>query len=157
GLLVSFRALLDAAGFDVRVMAADVPITTRPRLAGAASAAADLRSLPEVAEVVPVAFGGAKADGPDGRPLDILLMGADATAGRRPWIVLRGEAAASDGPAPSLIVNRNLGDRLHLAAGSEVTLRGDCGGEPTAAPAVRFRVAGIASFPFDDPRALTAA
>jgi putative ABC transport system permease protein len=157
GLLVSFRALLDSAGFDVRIMAADVPIATRPRLVGATAAVADLRSLPEVAEVVPIAFGGAKVDGPDGRSLDVLLMGADATAGRRPWILLRGDAAPGPAGPPSLVVNRNLADRLHLAAGSAITLRGDCGGEPTAAPPVRFRVAGIASFPFDDPRALTAA
>jgi len=52
GLLVSFRALLDSAGFDVRVMAADAPVLARPRIADAEAAAAAIRALPDVDEVV---------------------------------------------------------------------------------------------------------
>jgi len=158
GLLVSFRALLDAAGFDVRVMAADVPVAARPRLSGSAAAAAAIRALPEVAEVVPLAFAGARTDGPDGRALEVFLIGAEAGAGRQPWIVLqgRGPEPRPAGP-PEVIVNRNLAERLRLREGAELVLRGDCGGEATVAPPVRFRLTGVGSFPFDDPRALTAA
>jgi len=157
GLLVSFRALLDSAGFDVRVIAADVTVAARPRLDGSASAVAAIRSLPEVEDVVPLAFGGARTDGRDGAPLELFLLGA-GPARRQPWIILQGRAPdPAAGAAPELIVNRNLADRLGLHDGQELILRGDCGHEPAATPPVRFRVTGRASFPFDDPRALTAA
>jgi hypothetical protein len=158
GLLVSFRALLDSAGFDVRVMAADVPLITRPRLAGRTAAVAALRALPEVAEVVPIEFGGATADGTDGRRLEVLLIGADVDSGRRPWILLEGADRDPGGAGPpALIVNRNLAARRRLGPGSEVTLRGDCSRDPVSAPPLRFRVIGVATFPFDDPGSTTAA
>jgi len=61
GLLVSFRALLDSAGFDVRVMAADATVLARPRIADAEAAAAAIRALPDVDEVVSLRLGNATA------------------------------------------------------------------------------------------------
>ncbi|HEV7498539.1 MAG TPA: ABC transporter permease, partial [Vicinamibacteria bacterium] len=161
GLLVSFRTLLDAAGFDVRVMAADVPAFARPRIADGAATVAAIRALPEVDEAVPIRLGSATVAGPDGQAVELFLIGADTAARRRPWILIEGrdlareQAPADGGP---LVVNRNLARALGLALGSEIVLRGDCArGETSAAPPTRYRVAGIASFPFDDPKARTAA
>jgi ABC-type lipoprotein release transport system permease subunit len=158
GLLVSFRALLDSAGFDVRVMAADAPAFARPRIADAEAAAAAIRALPDVDEVVSLRLGNATVTGSDGRPQEIFFLGADAQSRRRPWILLEGgDLGAGGGEEPALVVNRRLAKALGLRPGSEVTLRGDCTrGAATAAPPVRFRVSGVVAFPFDDPKAMTA-
>jgi putative ABC transport system permease protein len=157
GLLVSFRALLDSAGFDVRVMAADAPAFARPRIADAEAAAAAIRALPDVDEVVSLRLGNASVTGSDGRPREVFFLGADARR-RRPWILLEGrDLGTGGGEEPALVVNRQLAKALNLRPGSEITLRGDCTrGAATAAPPVRFRVSGLASFPFDDPKAMTA-
>jgi len=107
---------------------------------------------------VPVRFGGALVAGPAGRRLEVFLTGAGAGTRRRPWVLLEGDDLdrTADG-TPSLVANRNLASTLGLRPGSEVTLRGDCSREPMAAPPVLFRVTGIVAFPFDDPKALTAA
>ena len=160
GLLVSFRALLDSAGFDVRVMAADAPAFARPRIADAETAAAAIRALPDVDEVASLRLGSAIVTGADGGKHDIFFIGADAETRRRPWILLEGSdlGASDSGGPPALVVNRRLATALRLRPGSELTLRGDCTrGAATAAPPVRFRVAGFAAFPFDDPKAMTAA
>jgi len=158
GLLVSFRALLDAAGFDVRVIAADAPAFARPRIADAEAAAAAIRALPEVDEVVSLRLGNASVTGPDGRAHDVFFLGADAQSRRRPWILLEGrDLGASEAAPPALVVNRQLAKALGLRPGAEITLRGDCArGAATAAPPVRFRVSGVVSFPFDEPKAMTA-
>ena len=158
GLLVSFRALLDSAGFDVRVMAADAPAFARPRIADAEAAAAAIRALPDVDEVVSLRLGNATVTGSGGRPQEIFFLGADAQSRRRPWILLEGgDLGAGGGEEPALVVNRQLAKALDLRPGAEITLRGDCTrGAATAAPPVRFRVTGVAAFPFDDPKAMTA-
>ena len=157
GLLVSFRALLDSAGFDVRVMAADAPVLARPRIADAEAAAAAIRALPDVDEVVSLRLGNATATATGGLPQEIFFLGADAQSRRRPWILLEGQDLGAAGGEPSIVVNRQLAKAMALRPGAEVTLRGDCTrGAPTAAPPVRFRIAGVAAFPFDDPKAMTA-
>jgi ABC-type lipoprotein release transport system permease subunit len=158
GLLVSFRALLDSAGFDVRVMAADAPAFARPRIADAEAAAAAIRALPDVDEVVSLRLGNATVTGSDRRPREIFFLGADAQSRRRPWILIEGrDLGTGGGEEPALVVNRQLARALDLRPGAEITLRGDCTrGAATAAPPVRFRVAGVAAFPFDDPKAMTA-
>ena len=157
GLVVSFRDLLDAAGFDVRVLAADTPVAAGPRIRRASGAVAAVAALPEVDEVVPIRFGAAIAAGP-GRKVEVFLTGAPVRTRRRPWMLLEGRDldAAPAGRAP-LLVNRRLAGRLGVAPGAEVTLRGDCSRDPRPAPPVTFRVTGIVSFPFDEPQALTAA
>ena len=157
GLLVSFRALLDSAGFDVRVMAADATVLARPRIADAEAAAAAIRALPDVDEVVSLRLGNATATATGGLPQEIFFLGADAQSRRRPWILLEGQDLGAAGGEPSIVVNRQLAKAMGLRPGAEVTLRGDCTrGAPTAAPPVRFRIAGVAAFPFDDPKAMTA-
>jgi putative ABC transport system permease protein len=157
GLLVSFRALLDVAGFDVRVMATDTPFASAP-LPRAGAAVAAIAGLPEVEEVVPIKFGGATVDAPLGTPTEIYFHGIEPGA-RRPWKVLAGTDLRFARPdsLPPLVVNRHLADTFHLAPGSEITLRGDCTRDKSAVPATRFRVTAVVEFPFDEPRALTSA
>ena len=163
GLLVSLRTILDAAGFDVRVTAGDGPVAAGPRIASAGPAIAALRALPEVDEVVAMRFGEATATGIDGRARTLYFVGADPGR-RRPWTLLDGTEppGRGDGAVPSLVVNRNLATALGLTLeggprAREVSLRADCSPETSALPPTRFRVTGIAAFPFDDPKALTAA
>jgi ABC-type lipoprotein release transport system permease subunit len=158
GLVISFRGLLEAAGFDVRVMASDGPVTAGPAISRATAVAAAIRALPDVGEVVPVRFGKAGMTAPDGRPLEVFFTGADPGV-RQPWMLVAGSdlgPSAGEGP-PALVVNRRLADTLHLSPGSEVALRGECSRETVAALPTRFRVTGIVAFPFDDAKALTAA
>src|SRR5262249_44735953 len=140
GLLVSFRALLDSAGFDVRVMAADMPVAARPRIAEAEPAMAAIRALPEGDEVVAVRFGGAALAGRRGGTAEVFLLGADAGGRRRPWVLLQGRDLdpPAAGDLPPVVVNRNLARMVGLALGSALTLRGDCAREATAAPPVRL-------------------
>jgi ABC-type lipoprotein release transport system permease subunit len=157
GLLVSFRALLDAAGYDVRVMAADLPVAARPKIADATAALASIRALPQVDEAIAIAFESAVVTAPGSGPLDVFLVGADAGPRRRPWILLEGRDLDSAEPSdvPEVVVNRHLATALRLAPGATIALRGECARVPTAMPALRMRVAGIAAFHFDDPKAHT--
>jgi len=156
GLVVSLQEVLDSAGFDVRVMATDVPFGGPP-VTGARAAAAAIAALPEVAEVVPVAFGRARAAGPDGRVLHAGFMGVE-TGARRPWTLLAGDDLAAPRPGPpSLVVNRNLAEALGVSPGGAATLRADCSRGASALPPARFRVAGIVDFPFDEAAGLSAA
>ena len=158
GLLVSFRELLDVAGFDVRVLATDTPFAAPP-IRGATAVVAAIAALPEVEEVVPLAFGGASVVRPGAAPLALAFAGVDPGR-RRPWRRVLGtdlEGTPPPGGVAEAVVNRHLAQALSLAPGSEVTLRGDCARERTAVPPMRFRVAAVVEFPFDEPRALTAA
>ena len=56
GLVLSFRDLLDRAGFDVRVLAADAAPLSGPRIADAETAVAAIARLPQVEAAVPDSF-----------------------------------------------------------------------------------------------------
>src|SRR5436190_6602609 len=109
GLLVSFRDVLGAAGFDVRVTGGEPPVTTGPRMARARALVSAVQALPAVDEVVAIRFGRAQAARPDGKPLEVFLTGADPVR-RRPWVVLDGHdvGALPAGGDASLVINRNL-------------------------------------------------
>ncbi len=153
GLLVSFRDLLDGSGFDVRVLATD-SFFGGPSIENASAAVAAIASLPEVAEVTPLRFGRASTDGrPDSPQID--LLGIDPGE-RRPWRLLRGQDLGTTPDEAALLVNRRLAERLRLSPGGSLTLRGTCSREPTAAPPMRFHVAGVIEVPFDSASALSA-
>src|SRR5258705_6344236 len=52
GLVLSFRDLLDRAGFDVRVLASDAPLFTGPRVPDANAVSGSIARLPEVEAVL---------------------------------------------------------------------------------------------------------
>src|SRR5258705_12201626 len=68
GLVVSFRDLLDRAGFDLRVLAADAAPFTGPRIVDAEAVAAAISALPQVENAVPVSFRDAELVSAEGSP-----------------------------------------------------------------------------------------
>lgn len=148
GLLVSFRAILDSTGYDIRVTATEVLPGVGPPIEQAAAAAATLGTLAEVSDVVPVRFGSVSARA-DGRTSTVALLGTEARR-RGEWRLLRGAelGEAAEGPA-QMVVNRTLARELGLGPGSSV--------EVASVPGRPFRVAGVVEFPFETAGESTAA
>ncbi len=159
GLLVSVREMLDAFGFDVRVMATEGLPQSRERLAHPAETARLLAALPEVAAAVPVRMGQAEVVIDDDRAPWVTIVAAGA-ASQRLWTMLDGGDLPGDrdGAADAMVVvNERLATALGVRPGGAITLRGRCGGGPSVLPPVRVGVAGVASFPFDSASQLTVA
>jgi putative ABC transport system permease protein len=167
GLVLSFRDLLDRAGFDVRVLATDATPLTGPRIAGARAIAAVISALPQVEDVLETRVGDAEiATGGDlngsdagavrrtGESGRVGFIGADPAA-RPMWAILEGRDLAIAAASPPLLVNRNMARTLSIAPGSTLVLRGTCAADRQALPPVSFTVVGIAEFPFDDASAAT--
>lgn len=150
GLQVSFRELLDAAGFDVRVTATDALPGSGPPLVDGVRLVERLAAEAEIDEAVGLRFGRAEirtAASAEESPAQ--LFGA-TDAARSTWTVIEGHgpARAVGGSEPPVLVNRALATALGVAPGAELLLRGACAEERSALPAVRFRVSGIADFRF---------
>jgi putative ABC transport system permease protein len=158
GLVLSMQDLLEEVGFAVRVTATKALPGAGPRIRGASEVAAAIAALPEVAEAVPLVFGDAEVTSTDrARPLLISFFAADAST-RRPWTVVEGrDLAGGAGLTGQVLLNRRLADVLGRRSGETVTLRASCGAGPSAVPPIVLEVAGIATFPFDDPTQMTAA
>ncbi|MPZ19000.1 MAG: FtsX-like permease family protein [Luteitalea sp.] len=158
GLVISFGDLLDRSGFDIRVMAADTMPLAGPRLDGAGALSDAIGALSEVEVAVPIRVGSAETTRSARAHETFTFVGA-GVAQRRPWTIATGAdlRVTSAQREPQLLVNRNLARLLHLSPGASLILRGSCGQEASAAPPVRFRVAGIAEFPFDTAEQATAA
>jgi len=156
GLVVSFRDILDTAGFDVRVTSTEAQPTLGPPLPQATRVAAAVAALPEVREVVPLRFGKAEVPVTDGSPLGINLYGSGTREGRG-WPVIEGTGLTprADGVLP-VVINRRMARRLGIGPGSKVRLTGACASVSSAAPAIELEVLGIVSFPFDRAADLTA-
>jgi putative ABC transport system permease protein len=151
GLLVSFRDLLDAAGFDIRVVAAEGSMVHRPPLADAASLADAIARLPDVRRATLVRSETALAivHGRSGGGTRISLVGtSDVAAGT----LVSGSSLPSQpapGDPPALLVSPRLAAGLGLQPGSTVQLRLFVSGSASALPLVAARVAGIAQFAFE--------
>jgi putative ABC transport system permease protein len=157
GLLVSFRQLLDSAGYDVRVVATDSVLLRIP-IVHANAIAQDIARLPEVREVAVVRRDRAVVL-PSGRPADaVMLLSVSAGAERHAWHIvdgadLGGEKQPTD--PPPLVISRKLAEAAGLSPGSPVRLRVALSA-PSALPAVLFRVVGIAEFQFETAEDLSA-
>jgi putative ABC transport system permease protein len=151
GLVVSFRDLLDRAGFDIRVLATDTEPLVGPRIPEPGAVIAAIAALPQVEAVVPVGIRGAEiASDLAGRPERVQFIGADPQA-RPMWTLLEGrDLSMAAGGSPPLLVNRTLATRLQASPGSELSLRGRCGSASGVLPPLAFTIVGIAEFPFDD-------
>ena len=170
GLVVSFRDLLDRAGFDVRVLATDAPPFTGPRIPDATAVARQIAGLPQVeavlqlrvrrAEIVPDTPAAAPSPpdaGDASMPDAVEFIGAEPQA-RPMWTMVEGRDLPRDpGAPPTIVINRNLARRAGLRPGARLSLRGRCAGENEVLPPVAFAIAGIADFPFDDASAGTVA
>lgn len=174
GLVISFRDLLDRSGFDVRILATDSPALAGPEIADADALVARISALPEVQAAVPVSFadaevaaggpgqdvetgarrqGGRDAGQDDSREVRFIATAPDAPP---LWLVLEGSDFPSGaGSTLPLVVNRTLASMYNVTVGSQLRLRGRCGGLTTV-PALTFEVAGIVEFPFDAGEATAA-
>jgi putative ABC transport system permease protein len=160
GLLVSFRDLLDTAGYDVRVVAPDGPPVLRVPIPHATALAADLSRLPEVQEVavfrmdrVVMTMSGRRSQG-------VTLISVSEGAERHTWRITRGENVITGEGAleqRSLVVSERLATALSLAPGSTLRVRPPINGAASAIPEMEFHVAGVAEFEFAMADELTAA
>jgi ABC-type lipoprotein release transport system permease subunit len=159
GLVVSFRDLLDSVGFDVRVTSTDAAPLGGPRLPHASAIARELAALPEIAEAIPVRMTDAEISAPGNRRLTFSLMGVDIARARRPWTLIAGQelGVANQDAKPSLLASPALARLLKVSPGDEIAVRAICVQDRAAQEPVRFRVSGIADFPFEDASQLSAA
>lgn len=149
GLIVSVRELLDAFGFDVRVLASEGLPQSRAPLERAIETARRLAELPEVGAAVPLRIAEAETVGGRGRPASITMFAAGSTT-ERLWTVLDGSDLPDESAEElAVLVNDRLATRLGAAPGGWVEMRGRCAQGPSVLPPVRVRIAGVASFPFD--------
>ena len=146
GLVTSMQDLLDSTGFDIRVAAAD-PIPGEPDISDGVAAAAQIGSLPSVTAAIAVRTEDADIQVGSGEPARATFVGV---SGRRsgPWTILRGTDVSG---TRDLVINERTAQTLGVEPGAMVMVRGYCFGGAEAAPAVAFRVTGIAEFPFDAP------
>jgi putative ABC transport system permease protein len=154
GLLLSFRDLLDTAGYDVRVVASEGSPIHREPLAGTPSLAAAIRRLPEVQRVALLRTGNATAVSPghEDTAVGVTLIGSSETAASAAFDIVTGSSlpasVAAGEPAP-LIVSTKLAELQGLSPGSPLRLRVSLGGGASALPPLDCRVAGIGTFQFE--------
>ena len=173
GLVLSFRDLLDRAGFDIRVLATDAPLFAGPRILNATGVTLTIARLPEVDAVLQLRLRDAVLV-EDGRPAatpppdgsvqriespgqtdTIDLIGVDPAV-RPMWTPVEGtDLPRVAAAAPAIVINRRLARSAHLATGDQPQLR--CGDKGSALPPATFVISGIVDFPFDDAGARTAA
>jgi putative ABC transport system permease protein len=152
GLLVSFRDLLDTAGYDVRVVASEGSPIHRSLLAGAPSLADAIRRLPGVQRVAMLRTGNATAMTPGHNDTAVTLIGSTETALGGAWDIVKGSplpATVAPGQPVPLIVSTKLAEVLALAPGSPLRLRVTLGGGASALPSLDCRVAGVGTFQFE--------
>jgi putative ABC transport system permease protein len=149
GLLVSFREMLDTAGYDVRVTASD-NLAVRMPIAGATPLASEIARLPEVAEVAVFRRERATLVVPERPRGAVTLLNVSENAERRAWTLVSG-AGLRDAvqEPPPVVIDRKLAAERGVAVGSEVRLRVLVPGVRSALPPAMFRVAGIADFEFE--------
>jgi ABC-type lipoprotein release transport system permease subunit len=157
GLLVSFRDLLDQAGYDVRAMAVDVAPLGGPRVPAAGAAAAAIAGLPEVEEAAPMRVSDAELVGvPDAASsVGFGLIGFDAHV-RRSWSLVSGDDRLAAAGAPTLLLNRRLAETARAKPGDALRVRVSCGPDRAPLPPTTMRVAAIVDFPFDSAGERTA-
>jgi len=146
GLVTSMQDLLDSTGFDIRVAATD-PIPGGPDIQDGPGAAAQIAALPSVSAAVAVRTEDADIQRSDGRPTRATIVGV--SGGRaRPWTILRGTEITGE---QEIVINDHAAQAIGAGPGTTVTIKAYCSGGAEAAPAIPFRIAGIAEFPFDAP------
>jgi putative ABC transport system permease protein len=146
GLVTSMQDLLDSTGFDIRVAAND-PIPGEPDLGDGPGTAEQIATLPSVRAAMSVRTEDADIRVGSGRPTRAAFVGV-AGRGARPWTILRGTDLTRE---HDIVLNEHAARTLGAGPGTTVTVTAHCAGGAEAPPAILFRVAGIAEFPFDAP------
>lgn len=145
GLVISMSDLLDRMGFEIRVTVGDQLPGPSPEIPDGAAAALSIAALPSVRSVTTIRSESAGIDAAGGLTTNSSVLGVGG-AGVRPWTILRGR---EPGTGHELVLNEDAAAVLGVEPGASVTIQANCSGENEAPPAVAFRVAGIAEFPFD--------
>jgi putative ABC transport system permease protein len=154
GLILSMRDLLERTGWDVRVSVGDDPPgASRTRIYRVGDALQTIAALPSVRSVIAIRFADATIDGPSGASAFAFVEGVSDSP-LMPWTITRGAEAAG---ADELVINASLATSLRIEPGATVELRASCTSAVEALPPVRFRVTGIAEFPFQETGEGTAA
>ncbi|HEY6362561.1 MAG TPA: ABC transporter permease [Vicinamibacterales bacterium] len=168
GLVLSLRDLLDRSGFDVRVGATERP-GGGPLMPDAVAAAGRIAALPSVRSVLTIRMADASLEHGGSRAF-ATIQGV-AGSGPRPWTIMRGtDLPAGESPAPSehprvegpggpagMLLSEPAARLLGVQPGDSVDVRASCAAGRESLPPVRFRVAGVADFPFDDDQSPQAA
>jgi ABC-type lipoprotein release transport system permease subunit len=160
GLLISFRALLDTGGYDVRVVAGEGLPTARMPINGAKALIAGIARLPEVAQVVSVRVEPATAAFPRSARDAITLLTVSAGAERQSWRIVEGrdlEPGGLDLNRPPLVIGRGVAKARGLGVGSTLEISASVSGSASAIPPVTFHIVGLAEFMFDGSNDVTAA
>ena len=149
GLLTSFAELLRSSGYDVRVMNREsVPVARSP-IADSPRLSADLRTLPEVADVVLIRVERGMAQTTDGVRHGVMLVGT-THSGPGPWTLVSGEELP-ESPEPGspcpLLVSQPLAARSGLSPGAQVRMRAQTGAG-SVLPLLGCRVSGVVNFSF---------
>ena len=160
GLVLSMRDLLDRSGFDIRVGAVDRP-GGGPLMPDAVASAGRIAALPTVRSVLTIRMADASLERLGTRAWT-RIQGVGGT-GARPWTIVRGAdlpAGEKPGLTHEMVVSESAVRMLGIQPGDTLDVRPSCAAEKESLPPVRFRVAGVADFPFDDdetPQAATVA
>ena len=160
GLLVSFRDLLDTAGYDVRVVATDGLPVLRVPIPHATALAADLSRQPEVQEVAVFRLDRVLMTMSGRWPEGVTLISVSEGAERHTWRITQGENLITGEGALErrpLVVSDRLATALSLTPGSIVRVRPTMSGVASAIPEMEFHVVGVAEFDFSMADELTAA
>jgi len=162
GLLVSFRDLLDAAGYDVRVLAAQGSMVHREPIAGAAALAGAIGQLTAVQRVALVRTDSAVATVPgrQTRGVAVTFVGSTENAIGGVWDIVKGSSLPLVSPAgsqPPLIVSTGLASQLQLEPGASLHIRVTLPGTASALPAIDCRIVGIGHFTFESSDEYTVA
>jgi len=150
GLIVSMRGLLDRSGWDIRVVAGDLP-GRGPRVQGALDAAQRIAALPSVRSTLILRVADAQIERATGAPIAAVFQGVSGqsttgpTAVTPPWTIMRGREAR--GPS-EVVVNSGIASAANLQPSSAITLRASCVSDRESLPPTRLQVVGIAEFPF---------
>ena len=150
GLVMSMRDLLDRTGWDVRVMAGDLP-GRGGRIPDALEMAKVIVALPSVRTVLVIRVADARIARSTGAPLLASFHGASgqsapgSKAPRPPWTILRGHDAHG---ADEVVIDQAIASALHIQAGGDLTVRASCVADLESLPPLRLRVTGLAEFPF---------
>jgi putative ABC transport system permease protein len=153
GLLVSFRDTLDAAGHDIRVIAGQGSMVHRPLIHDAASLAAAIERLPEVAHVTLIRTGAAQLSVDEGAQWSLVSLVGTSDGSRSGWTMVKGsppQTRSASGDR-SVMVSTSLASRLHVDPGRVLRIRVSSPGSSAALPPVRAIVSGIGGFAFETP------
>jgi putative ABC transport system permease protein len=149
GLLLSFADLLDAAGYQVRVVGA-AGMNVRTPIDDSETLVAAIQRLPQVDRVASIRLESVALHGP-GRALDFTTLIGSTETGAGMWTILHGDnlgtRTAAEERCP-LVIGHTIAAVRHLAPGSTVSVTAQPSGLSSALPPVECRVIGVAEFIF---------